>query len=212
MAEPITVAIVDDSSVVRVGLRALLSLDPNLTVVAEAADGDSALKEVAITRPDVVVLDVRMPGRDGLSVVKHMARHSRVVMLTFSDEPHIIRQALADGAIGYLVHGTFDAESLSHMVRSAAAGSGAFSGPALEVLRHGGGAVPLAAHRRQLGLSARQAEVMDLIAEGLSNGEISKRLFVAEKTVKNHINQIFAILQVSSRSEAMVRWLNPQSP
>lgn len=209
MNNPLRVALVDDSSVVRAGLKALLLTDPGLEVVAEAADGDRALREVAITKPDIVLLDVRMPGRDGLSVVRQLSAMASVVMLTFSDEPHVIQSALRDGASGYLVHGTFDAQALGHMVRSAAAGSGAFSGPALQVLRGGATGVVQAVDRRELGLTARQAEVMDLIAAGRSNRGIAKELFLAEKTVKNHINQIFAVLGVDSRAEAIVLWLNP---
>lgn len=201
--------LVDDSPVVRVGLKALLSLDAGIEVVGEAGDGDAAIRLAQQIDPDVVLLDVRMPGRDGLSAVAELAEMSTVVMLTFSDEPEVIQQALRDGASGYLVHGTFDAQSLAAMVRAAAAGSGSFSGPALDVLR-GGGRVPSVTEARSgLGLSSRQVEVMDLIAAGKGNREIAKELFLAEKTIKNHINQIFASLGVTTRAEAIVLWLDP---
>lgn len=210
MSAELKVLIVDDSPVVRVGLKALLATDSSLTVVGEAGDGDAAIAASVELSPDVVLLDVRMPGRDGLSVVSEIASRSTVLMLTFSDEPHVIQKALADGARGYLVHGTFDASSLGHMIRAAAAGSGAFSGPAMEVLL-GGAVAARPVDRSALGLSERQAEVMSLIAEGRSNRDIAKQLFLAEKTVKNHINQIFAVLGVTSRAEAIVLWLNPDS-
>lgn len=203
----VRVLMVDDSPVVLAGLRALIALDPELQIVGEAGDGDAALREAAVSQPDVVLLDVRMPGRDGLSVVKELAGAAAILMLTFSDEPAVIRQALRDGASGYLVHGTFDAESLGTMIRAAAAGSGSFSGPALDVLRSGLAEPPSPVDRSGLGLSARQVEVMDLIAAGKDNRAIAKELFLAEKTVKNHINQIFAALGVTSRSEAIVLWL-----
>lgn len=210
MSAPLRILLVDDSPVVRAGLKTLLATDADLTVVGEAGDGDAAISAAQELQPDVVLLDVRMPGRDGLSAVRELVTHATVVMLTFSDEPHVIQQAINDGARGYLVHGTFDATSLGHMVRSAAAGSGSFSGPALDVLLTGG-PLPAAtdADRSGLGLSERQAEVMSLIAEGRSNRDIAKELFLAEKTVKNHINQIFAVLGVANRAEAIVLWLDP---
>lgn len=209
MSDRLRVLLVDDSPVVRVGLKALLATDPGLEVVGEAGDGDAAVAATAQLSPDVVLLDVRMPGRDGLSVVRELAASTSVLMLTFSDEPHVIQQALKDGAVGYLVHGTFDANSLGHMVRAAVAGSGSFSGPALQVLLNGAPAATGEVDRSGLGLSERQAEVMALIAEGRSNRDIAKELFLAEKTVKNHINQIFAVLGVTSRAEAIVLWLDP---
>lgn len=206
----VRIVIVDDSAIVRTGLRTLIGLDEALEIVGEAEDGDEAVELVTRTRPDVTLLDVRMPRRDGLSTLTDIAGITRVVMLTFTDEPATIHRALRDGALGYLVHGTFDADSLAATIRAVAAGSGAFSGPALDVLR-GGSAAPAPGERPRstFGLSARQAEVMGLIAAGRSNVEIAKELFLAEKTVKNHINQIFAILGVTSRAQAIVLWLDP---
>lgn len=213
MSDPVVrLIIVDDSAVVRTGLRALLALDPRIEIVAEAEDGDQALSAVAEHRPDVVLLDVRMPRRDGLSVVAEIADQARVVMLTFTDDEPVIHRAIQDGAVGYLVHGTFDADSLGSMVRSAAAGTGPFSGPALAVLRRGAPTPDRAAVRAGLGLSERQGEVMDLIAAGLTNQEVARRLFLAEKTVKNHINQIFAMLGATSRGQAIAVWLGTTTP
>lgn len=204
----ISVVVVDDSDIVRRGLDALLGTDPDLEVVGQASDGDEGLELVRRLRPDVTLLDVRMPRRDGLSVVGEMAEHTKVLMLTFTDDRASIHQALVSGATGYLVHGTFDADSLGHMVRAAATGAGAFSGPALEAIRLGPGSpVAVSSAPDLLGLSPRQGEVMDLIAEGRSNGDIAKSLFLAEKTVKNHINQIFSALGVETRSQAIVLWL-----
>lgn len=199
------VMIVDDSAVVRRGVRTLLELDEAIDVVGEAGDGEAALALAAETSPDIVLLDVRMPKRDGLSVVGTLAERAKVLMLTFSDEPHVVRAAMDDGAIGYLVHGTFDADSLAATVRSAASGMTALSGPALTAMRS-----PLERERpngEQWGLSARQCEVMDLIAAGRANREIAKELFLTEKTVKNHINQIFAKLSAENRGQAIATWL-----
>lgn len=200
--------IVDDSAVVRRGVRTLLELHEGLEVVGEAGDGDTALALAGETSPDIVLLDVRMPQRDGLSVVAELAAQSRVLMLTFSDEPDVVRAALDAGATGYLVHGTFDADSLAATVISAAAGMAAFSGPALAAVR-----MPATDPRdadsraRGWGLSERQGEVMSLIAAGHGNREIARELFLTEKTVKNHINQIFAKLGVRNRGQAIAVWL-----
>lgn len=199
--------IVDDSAVVRRGLRTLLELDDAIEVVGEADDGDSALLLTAETRPDIVLLDVRMPRRDGLSVVATLAGQARVLMLTFSDEPHVVRSAMEAGATGYLVHGTFDAESLAATVRSAAAGMAAFSGPALTAVMTPAEPDSVAERGEQFGLSPRQVEVMELIAAGRGNREIARELFLTEKTVKNHINQIFTKLQADSRGQAIALWL-----
>ena len=218
----VRVLIVDDSPVVRMGLRSLLLVEDGIEVVGEAGDGDEGLSMASNLRPDVVLLDVRMPRRDGVSVVSEIAELAKVLMMTFTDETHVIQEALRRGASGYLVHGTFDAEFLGSMVRQCAGGAGAFSGPALAALRSGGTATPQVPptlggtveasppHRGEEitgGLSPRQVEVMDLVAEGRSNREIAAELFLAEKTVKNHINAIFAELGVGTRAEAIVRWL-----
>ncbi|MGL4178355.1 MAG: response regulator, partial [Dermatophilaceae bacterium] len=189
------VCVVDDSAVMRRGIRSLVETDEQLEVVGEAGDGEEALRVVHEAKPDVVLLDVRMPTRDGLSVVRDLSSTAHVLMLTFSDESEVIRRALEEGAIGYLVHGTFDAEGLAAMVRAAAEGTGTLSGPALAALL-GGHTRPVAPTRHLL--SERQAEVMDLIAAGKANGVIARELFVSEKTVKNHINQIFPKLGVTT--------------
>lgn len=211
MSSPLRVLITDDSPVVRLGLRTLLSQDPALEVVGEAGDGDECIAQVAELHPDVVLLDVRMPRRDGLATVGEIAGQTKVVMMTFTDEASVIRRAMEAGAAGYLVHGTFDADALSAMVRSVAGGLTALSGPAQLAMST---PAPAAADERaagaehpDYGLSARQREVMELIALGRSNREIADTLFLAEKTVKNHINQIFATLGVRNRSEAMALWL-----
>lgn len=211
----LTVGIVDDSSVMRRGIRALLETDEELDIVGEAGNGDEAVALVNQHQPQVVLLDVRMPTRDGLSVVRQLSESTNVLMLTFSDENDVILTALDEGAIGYLVHGTFDADRLSAMVRAAAEGTGSLSGPALEALRNGRPPeVPSTGDGPMdtLGLSGRQIEVMDLVSRGSANGAIAKELFLSEKTVKNHINQIFAKLGVTTRAEAIVAWLGRSGP
>lgn len=202
----IKVLIVDDSQVVRRGIRALLELAPDLKVVGEAGDGDQALTMAAERTPDVVLLDVQMPGRDGLSVVSTLAASARILMLTFSDTPEVIHAAMDAGATGYVVHGTFDADTLAATVRNVADGLGVFSGPALQAIRTG----PVAtvdSPADPWGLSARQVEVLEQVAGGLTNTEIARKLFLSEKTVKNHINQIFAKVGAQNRGQAIALWL-----
>jgi DNA-binding NarL/FixJ family response regulator len=201
----VRVAVVDDSAVVRAGLLAILGLDDAVEVVGEADNGHDAVALVRRTRPDVLLLDVQMPRRDGISAARELSDEAAVVMTTFTETPQVVHDALAAGAVGYLVHGTFAPEELVGAVLAAAAGSGVFGRPALEALRAGRPAVP--PDRSRYGLSRRQEEIMDLVAAGRSNADVARALYVAEKTVKNHINHIFARLGVRTRAEAVAIWL-----
>ncbi len=207
---PVSILIVDDSAVIRQGLRALLEATPELVVVGDASNGDEALEMARRLNPDVVLLDVKM-GRppDGVAVARELSDRCRVLMLTFSDEPTTIREAVMAGAVGYLVHGHFDAGDLVSSVLGAARGTGVFSPQALDALRSSltDPAPPDLSHRSQFGLTDREVEIMDLIAAGLTNAEIAKKSFVAVKTVRNHVNHIFAKLNVASRAEAVSLWL-----
>ncbi len=204
-ATPVRVVVVDDSAVVRTGLLSILGLDPAVTVVGEAANGDEAIEVVRRLRPDVTLLDVQMPRRDGVSAAREIAATTAVVMTTFTETPQIVHDAVEAGAVGYLVHGTFEPSELVAAILAAAAGSGVFGRPALSALRAGRPAV--APDRSGFGLSRRQEEIMELVSAGRSNSEISRELFLAEKTVKNHINHIFAGLGVRTRAEAVSVWL-----
>lgn len=204
----------DDNDVVRMGLRSLLEASADLFIVGEARNGEQAVDLTRKLLPDVVLLDVRMPHRDGVSVVGEISAFATVIMLTFSDEPDVVRRAVAAGASGYLVHGMFDAGTLAQTVRGAASGSGAFSRSAIDALRPALSLPPAAAGLRAgvHGLSLRQVEVMEAIASGRTNPQIAKLFFLSEKTVKNHINRIFARLGVGSRAEAIAVWLGTAPP
>lgn len=230
---PVRVLVADDNPVVRAGLTALLSGHEDITVVAEAADGRQAYDAALRHRPDLVLLDVRMPDVDGLSALPHLVRIAPVVMLTYSSESEIVQEALRRGAGGYLVHGEFTVAELLSAIRDIVAGRAHFTPTAatavLAQLRsgataHGDGTSntpQLATSREQLSqlqplvgqsgqvfqLSTREAEIMDLIAAGLTNQQIAATCFISEKTVKNHINRIFAKLDSTSRSEAAAKWL-----
>ncbi|MFF4788262.1 response regulator [Streptomyces sp. NPDC001276] len=250
-AVPLRVVVADDNPVVRAGLTALLSGRADITVVAEAADGRAAWEAAQQHRPDVVLLDVRMPGVDGLSALPYLVRIAPVMMLTYSSESEIVQEALRRGAGGYLVHGEFTAGQLVTAVRDIKEGRPHFTPTAAGALvarlrrdqpvegaiahdhtlptshepatpaRHLSqlqpdvgqsssgwtGGRPAAVDRSRFQLSAREAEIMDLIASGMTNQQIAATCFISEKTVKNHINRIFAKLHSTSRSEAAAKWL-----
>lgn len=220
--ETLRVMVVDDNPVVRSGLVSLLEAG-GIEVAAEAENGQRAVELVTHVKPDLVLLDVRMPLVDGVTAAELLSKHTRVLMLTYTDEPDVIRRAIGNGASGYLVHGTFTPEELYAAVRDVARGANPLSPVAASALvgavqRDGAAAAkPAGADvgsrpaRDEFGLSVREGEVMDLIAQGRSNGEIAAELFVAEKTVKNHVNRIYAKLGVASRGAAIARWLGTSS-
>jgi DNA-binding NarL/FixJ family response regulator len=196
-----TVLVADDNSVVRAVVRDMLDGTDRISVVAEAANGAEALRLARLHRPDVTLLDHRMPVRDGLSVVGAISVHSRVLMLTRSADDRTVLDAVRSGAIGFLVHGQFGPAELLHAVHAVAGGESHLSPSAARVLVSAVRATP-----PRLGLSQREAEVMDLIARGLSNGDIAATLVLSSKTVENHVNRIFAKLGVTSRTGAIRRW------
>ena len=280
-ARRLRVVVADDNPVVRAGLTALLSGRADIEVAAEAADGRQAYEAAHRHRPDVVLLDVRMPGVDGISALPYLVQIAPVVMLTYSRESEIVQEALRRGAGGYLVHGEFTADQLVDAVRDIKEGRAHFtptaagallaqlrqdrapapplpdglgqsssataygisaSGksysppqqpapPANSAMRQPSRPVaypenlsqmqphvgqsssewasgpPAAPDRSRFQLSTREAEIMDLIASGMNNQQIAATCFISEKTVKNHINRIFAKLHSTSRSEAAAKWI-----
>ena len=222
MTAPVRVLIADDNPIVRMGLVALLDNAPGVELCGEAADGREALALAVEMRPDVTLLDVRMPGTDGLTVIGDLVPLTRIVMLTHSDEPDVISRALAAGATGYLLHGSFDADELVRAVTDAAEGQMRLSPAAAAVLAgglRGEEPVPLSAtpqepafadpERRWMELSCehrlspRELEVCRELVTGRSNRDIASNLFIEPKTVKNHINSVFAKLGVTTRAEAV---------
>lgn len=223
MAARLSVLIADDNPVIRAGLAAILCAADDIEVTAQAADGREALSLTRRHAPDVVLLDVRMPGVDGISALPHLVQLAPVLMLTYSREAEIVREALLLGAGGYLVHGEFTAADLLRAVRDAPEGRPHFTPTAasalLAELRSSSQAqrtVAPSTERMQnsvvFGLSSREVEIMDLIASGMNNQQIAATCFISEKTVKNHINRIFAKLHSTTRSEAIARWLGTARP
>ncbi|GMA88151.1 hypothetical protein GCM10025868_34010 [Angustibacter aerolatus] len=155
-----------------------------------------------------------MPQVDGIAAAQHIAATVPVLMLTHSDEPEVIAAALAAGARGFVVHSEFAIDELVAAVRTVAAGgvhlspsAGAILAGAAALSMAGGNASAATGPAQTWGLSVREQEVMDLIAEGLTNSQVASRCYLSEKTVKNHVNRIFARLGVTSRAEAVSLWL-----
>lgn len=200
------VVIADDQTAVREGLATLLQTMPEVTVVGTAADGEQAIALVEEHAPDVVLMDLRMPRVDGVAATERIRTSHPdvhvVVLTTYADDESIIR-ALRAGAIGYL---TKDAgrDHIRRALDAAAAGQ-AILDPAVQARLVATAAMPPAAPGAALpdGLTEREAEVLRLIAAGLSNSEIATRLFVSEATVKTHINRIFAKTASRDRGQAI---------
>jgi DNA-binding NarL/FixJ family response regulator len=207
MTDPIKVLIVDDNAVVRMGLRNVLDAQDGIEVVGEAADGNEGVTLNERLDPDVVLCDVRMPGLDGVGAATVMSATSHVVMLTYADDLDVIRSAMAAGARGYLVHGAHQPDEIVAAVVSASRGSSVLGPAATEALLSGAPQAPAPRDTSQWGLTGRETEIMEHVARGLSNREIARACFLAEKTVKNHLNNIFPKLGVTTRAEAMSLWL-----
>lgn len=211
MTDPIRVLVVDDNAVVRMGLRNLLDAREEIEVVGEADNGEDAVKENLRLEPDVVLCDVRMPGLDGVGAATQMSPTTNVLMLTYSDDIDVIRGAMSAGAKGYLVHGAHQPDEIVAAVVSASRGSSVLGPAAAKALLTDPAPAP-SVDRSRWGLTAREGEVMEKVALGLTNREIAKACFLAEKTVKNHLNNIFPKLGVATRAEAVSVWLGAARP
>ena len=202
----ISVVVADDQSLVRAGLAAILATQDDIEIVAEAADGAEAVRVVRQTDPDVVLMDVRMPGLDGIEATRQLAgSRASVVMLTTFDLDEHVYAAMKAGASGFLLKDA-PPESLLEAVRAAARGD-ALLAPAITrrlvqefVSRP---RVEDAAGRLDP-LTAREREVLGLIGRGMSNGEIAGSLFLSEATVKTHVSRILGKLGVRDRTQAVV--------
>ncbi|MFI9024505.1 response regulator [Streptomyces sp. NPDC053560] len=210
----IRILIADDEPMIRAGIRAVLASDPDIAVVAEAADGHGAVDLVQRHRPEVAVLDIRMPGLGGIEAaaeIRRTAPATDVVMLTTFGEDDYILRALSGGAAGFLIK-SGEPEELIAGIRAVADGA-AYLSPqvAARVVAHlaagGAGAAAgrrAAARERTDALTARERDVLALLGSGLSNGRIARRLHLAEGTVKAHVSSILARLGVDNRAAAAV--------
>ena len=210
----VTVLIVDDEELVRTGLRMILEAEPDLTVVGTAVDGASGVAAARRFRPDVVLRDIRMPGLDGLAATRELLGGAepagcKVVILTTFDVDEHVYEALRAGASGFLLKDV-PADQLAHAIRVAAAGE-ALLAPSVtrrlisaftRRLPADGVRAPVPAGLAEL--TAREEEVLRLLAEGLSNAEIAQRLYVGEATVKTHVARVLTKLGVRDRVQAVI--------
>jgi DNA-binding NarL/FixJ family response regulator len=205
-AEPLTVVLVDDHPVVRGGLRALLESFDGFAVVGEAADGEAAVREVQLHRPDAVIMDVMMPHVDGVEATRRIVRAcpgTAVLVLSMAEDDDVVFSAMQAGARGYLLKGAAQ-EEIERALKAVVAGEVIFGpGVAARVLglfgRTPADAEPFPE------LTPRERDVLDRVARGWRNAAIGEGLGMAPKTVANHLYSIFAKLQVTDRSAAIVR-------
>lgn len=202
MSGAIRLVIVDDHAVVREGLRAFLRLQEGIDVVGEAGGGDEAIRVAAACSPDVVLLDLVMPGGDGVAAIRQLlevAPAARVLVLTsFADDSQIFA-AMAAGAAGYLLK-DIDPAALADGIRDVHAGRPALhASVAARLMRRGGGST-----RMPIDITAREHDVLRLVVEGLPNKQIAQRLGIGEKTVKTHVSRVLAKLGVADRTQAAV--------
>ena len=195
----ISVMLVDDHPVVREGLRGMLDAEPDLTVVGAAASGEEAVTLAAALTPDVILMDLRMPGLDGVGATERIVRgdsKSKVVVLTTYESDADILRAVEAGAAGYLLKDSSRAE-LAGAVRAAARGETVLAPSVATRL------VRSVRTPAQPGLSAREVEVLGLVAKGLTNADIGRELHISEATVKTHLLRVFSKLDVSDRTAAV---------
>ncbi len=207
-----SILIVDDQAMVRQGFGALLAAQPGLRVVGDAADGAAALEAAARLDPDVVLMDVRMPVMDGLEATRRLLdgrpERPRVLMLTTFDLDDYVYEALRAGASGFLLKDA-PAEELVQAVRVVAAGDALLAPSVTRRLIEDFASRRPAVHRggaalKLPGLTPRETEVLELVAQGLSNNEIAGTLVVAEQTVKTHVSRILTKLDLRDRAQAVV--------
>ncbi len=211
MSTPIRILIVDDQRLMRDGLRTLLELEDDLTVVGEAGNGEEGLARYAELQPDVVLMDIRMPGLDGVEATRRLRGRdpeARIIILTTFDDDEYLFAGLRAGAQGYLLKAV-SGEELAKAVRTVAAG-GALIDPAVtrKVMAEFARIAP-PARSPSAGLveplSERETEILRLLAQGLTNREIASKLFLSEGTVKNYITSVLGKIGARDRTQAALR-------
>jgi DNA-binding NarL/FixJ family response regulator len=201
----IKVLIADDQALVRTGFRKILESEPDLEVVAEAGDGGEAVEAALLLRPDVVLMDIRMPRLDGLEATRRLAGKTRVLVLTTFDVNEYVYEALRAGASGFLLKDA-PADQLVTAIRVVAAGE-ALLAPSItrRLIEEFARRPPSNARPAELeALSPRELDVLRLIARGLSNAEIASELYVGDATVKTHVSRILQKLSLRDRVQAVV--------
>lgn len=211
MSQSINVLIVDDQRLMRDGLRTLLELEDDLTIVGEAENGQEAVERAAQLSPDVVLMDVRMPVMDGVEATRRLqtiAPQVKVIILTTFDEDEFVFEGLRAGAVGYLLKAV-SSDELAQAIRTVNAGNGLID-PSVtrKVVAEFARLAPKSPNRNQdliEPLAEREIEILRLIAQGLSNREIADRIFLAEGTVKNYVTSLLGKIGVRDRTQAALR-------
>jgi len=211
MTNPIRILLVDDQRLMRDGLRTLLEMESDLAVVGEAADGQAALDLYADVQPDVTLMDVRMPGMDGVEATRRLLEgwpDARVIILTTFDEDEFVFEGLRAGAVGYLLK-AISGTDLADAIRTVAAGQALIDPSVTRKVVAEFARLSPPARSPDAGLaeplSAREQETLQLLAQGLSNHEIAQRLFLAEGTVKNYVTSVLQKLGARDRTQAALR-------
>jgi DNA-binding NarL/FixJ family response regulator len=207
--DPIRILIADDHPLFRDGLRALLESVSDMQVIGEAATGDEALTQARTLQPDVILMDLKMPGMNGIEATRrilHTSPHIRILVVTMFEDDDSVFAAIRAGARGYLLKGAIQEETL-RAIRAVAHGEAIFGPAVAEHLMHYFGGVRPTAKSGPAQffpeLTEREYEILTLIAQRKSNADIAARLVLSPKTVRNHVSNILSKLQVADRTEAM---------
>jgi NarL family two-component system response regulator LiaR len=201
--DPIRVMIVDDHTMVRRGLAAMLKVKPDLTLVGEASNGQEALQVCEAVRPDVILMDLVMPRMDGTTAIRAVRRHwpgVQVIVLTSFKDKDLVQEALQAGAISYLLKNV-SSDDLAQAIRAALAGQSTLAPEATQALIQAANQGPRPGHD----LTPREREVLALMVEGLTNPEIAMRLMISASTARAHVSSVLSKLCVSNRAEAVAR-------
>jgi DNA-binding NarL/FixJ family response regulator len=205
----IRVLIADDQMLIRQGIRTLLEMDPGISVVGEAADGAETIEKVLAMSVDVLLLDIRMPCRDGIEVLRALSEREALpptLILTTFDDSDVVLDGIRAGARGFLLKDV-SYQQLLVAIRAVAGGATVFQPAVTERLLRAGSAVRIDAEAPREQLTAREAEVVRLMAGGYSNREIARALGTAEGTIKNHVSSILAKFGARDRTRAVLKAL-----
>ncbi len=205
--EPIQVLLADDHTLFRNGLQALLNLFPDIQVIGEASTGEEAISKSEVLQPDIILMDIQMPGVNGIDATRrivHTSPNMGIIVVTMFEDDDSVFSAMRAGARGYILKEA-DKEEVLRAIRAVASGEAIFSPAIARRMVHFFSRQPAAPGQIFPELTRREREILDLIARGENNAGISQRLVLSPHTVRNHISNIFSKLQIADRAEAIIR-------